>query len=75
VRLKVVAASADNHGAGFGEAEMRCGRCARAVVEIRVRVGGADLTFRRCGRCDAQAWHAADGEIGLDDVLALARDE
>jgi hypothetical protein len=54
---------------------MRCGRCARAVVEIRVRVGGADLTFRRCGHCDAQAWHAADGEIGLDDVLALARDE
>jgi hypothetical protein len=62
-------------GLGFGEAEMRCGRWARAVVEIRVRVGAADVTFRRCGRCDAQAWHTADGDIGLDDVLVLARDE
>lgn len=54
---------------------MRCGRCAKAVVEIRVRVGGADVTFRRCERCDLQGWETADGEIGLDDVLGLARGE
>jgi hypothetical protein len=52
---------------------MRCGRCAKAVVEIRVRLGDADLTFRRCERCDSQAWETADGEIELDDVLGLVR--
>lgn len=54
---------------------MRCGRCARNLVEIRMRIGGADVTFRRCGRCDSQTWEAAEGEVALDEVLELARDE
>jgi ribosomal protein S27AE len=52
---------------------MRCGRCGEVLVEIRVRVGGTELAFRRCGRCDAQTWVTADGEIALDEVLELAR--
>lgn len=52
---------------------MRCGRCAKVLVEIRMRVGGADVTFRRCSRCGSHAWQTADGEIALDQLLELAR--
>jgi hypothetical protein len=52
---------------------MRCGTCAEVLVEIQLRVAGADLAFRRCGRCDTRGWATADGEIALEEVLALAR--
>ena len=32
-----------------------------------------DVTFRRCGRCEAQSWETADGPIPLTHVLDLAR--
>jgi len=53
---------------------MRCARCSKsALVEIRMRVGERELTFRRCGRCEAQSWETADGAVPLTHVLDLAR--
>ncbi len=53
---------------------MRCATCAKdAMVEIRMRVGGSDVTFRRCGRCEAQSWETPDGRVPLTHVLDLAR--
>ena len=53
---------------------MRCPLCANTgVIEIRIQVGGAPLTFRRCGRCDTQGWEALDAPVSLDHVLDLAR--
>ncbi len=53
---------------------MRCPSCAKgALIEIRIKVGGAPVTFRRCGRCEAQGWEGLDGPLPLDHVLDLAR--
>lgn len=53
---------------------MRCDTCAKdALIEIRMKVGGSDLTFRRCGRCESQSWETADGHLSLHRVLELAR--
>jgi hypothetical protein len=53
---------------------MRCDTCAKDVlIEIRMRVGESDLTFRRCGRCESQSWETPDGHIPLTRVLELAR--
>jgi len=53
---------------------MRCSTCAKgALIEIRMRVGESDITFRRCGRCESQVWESADGHIPLTRVLELAR--
>lgn len=56
------------------EVDMRCASCANSsLIEIRMKVGGAPVTFRRCGRCEAQAWEALDVPVTLDHVLDLAR--
>jgi hypothetical protein len=53
---------------------MRCTTCLKgALVEIRMRIGSADVRFRRCGRCETQAWETVDGPVRLTDVLDLAR--
>lgn len=53
---------------------MQCARCSKPeMVEIRMRVAERDVTFRRCGRCEAQSWETADGPIPLHHVLDLAR--
>ncbi len=53
---------------------MRCASCAKgALIEIRMRIGESDLTFRRCGRCETQSWESADGHVPLNRVLELAR--
>jgi hypothetical protein len=53
---------------------MRCSCCSKAaVVEIRMHVGGRELTFRRCHRCEAQSWQSSEGPLALDHVLDLAR--
>lgn len=53
---------------------MRCPSCAHsALIEIRMHVGGSPLTFRRCGRCEHQAWESLDAPVSLDHVLDLAR--
>ena len=52
---------------------MHCARCSNAgMIEIRLRVAERDLTFRRCGRCEAQTWETADGQVPLVHVLELA---
>ncbi|MGI8795579.1 MAG: hypothetical protein ACR2IR_03150 [Acidimicrobiia bacterium] len=38
-----------------------------------MRIGGSDITFRRCGRCETQAWETVEGPVALTDVLDLAR--
>ncbi len=53
---------------------MRCERCGKAtVIEIRMQVGEAELTFRRCGNCEAQGWEDHDRSLSLPEVLDLAR--
>lgn len=53
---------------------MHCSTCAKgALIEIRMQVGGSQLTFRRCGRCEAQTWESAEGHIPLTRVLELAQ--
>ncbi len=42
------------------------------MIEIRMRVAERDLTFRRCGRCEAQTWETTDGPVPLVHVLELA---
>jgi hypothetical protein len=54
--------------------KMRCSSCAKgAVIEIRMQVGGSELLFRRCGRCESQSWESEEGHIPLTRVLELAR--
>ncbi len=53
---------------------MRCSSCNRgSIIEIRMEIGGEELTFRRCGRCEAQTWATADGHVSLSHVLDIAR--
>jgi DNA-directed RNA polymerase subunit RPC12/RpoP len=53
---------------------MRCTHCGHNdLIEIRMAVGGEDIAFRRCARCDAKAWVGQDGRVALGDVLDLAR--
>lgn len=52
---------------------MRCPACTKgSLIEIRMSVGGSDLTFRRCGRCEAKGWESPEGTIPLSQVLELA---
>ena len=63
-------------GAGHksGGWAMRCPSCTKgSVIEIRMRINGEELTFRRCGRCEAKTWATADGCVPLSHVLELAR--
>ncbi len=54
--------------------EMRCARCAKGnLVEIRMRIGEADVVFRRCGKCEAQGWEGIEGNLSLQRVLDMAR--
>jgi hypothetical protein len=53
---------------------MRCTTCSKGpLVEIRMRIRGSDVTFRRCGRCESQAWETVEGPVVLTEVLDLAR--
>ena len=53
---------------------MHCSKCAKGtLVEIRMRIAGSDVTFRRCGRCDTQVWETVEGPVALAEVLDLAR--
>jgi hypothetical protein len=53
---------------------VRCPRCSKStLVEIRMRIAEREVTFRRCGRCEAQSWETAEGPMPLGEVLELAR--
>jgi hypothetical protein len=56
------------------EVPVHCARCSKSgMIEIRMKVAECDVTFRRCGRCEAQSWETADGPVQLVHVLDLAR--
>jgi hypothetical protein len=53
---------------------MRCVACAKGnVIEIRMSVNGAEVTFRRCARCESQTWETHERPLQLTEVLDLAR--
>ena len=53
---------------------MHCDHCqTKSVIEIRMTVGGEELAFRRCGRCEAKGWAASEQAVALGRVLELAR--
>lgn len=55
---------------------MACTGCAGAgalVIAIRMRIGGEEIVFRRCSKCEVNHWEDGSGVITLDDVLELAR--
>ena len=53
---------------------MRCSICAKeTVVTIRMRIGGEDVTFRRCSSCERNEWLDNGGARSLGDILELAR--
>jgi hypothetical protein len=53
---------------------MHCRSCSNdSIIEIRMQIAGEQLTFHRCGRCEAQSWSTTDGRVPLSRVLQLAR--
>ena len=53
---------------------MVCSACAKgAIVEINMQVNGSQVTFQRCGHCEAQGWVSEKRHIDLTRVLELAR--
>jgi hypothetical protein len=53
---------------------MGCTGCAGAnQIAIRMQVGGEELTFRRCAKCEVNHWETSGGQISLAEVLELAR--
>jgi hypothetical protein len=38
-----------------------------------MRIAEREVTFRRCGRCEAQSWETAEGPLTLGRVIELAR--
>lgn len=56
------------------EAGMECTGCAGAkLIAIRMRIGGEEVVFQRCNRCETNHWSTPEREITLDEVLELAR--
>ena len=43
------------------------------AYQVQWAVGGEDLAFRRCGRCEAKGWASAEAPVELERVLDLGR--
>jgi hypothetical protein len=53
---------------------MVCTGCAKAsLIAIRMQIGGREVVFRRCSRCEANIWESEEGALTLDRVLDMAR--
>jgi len=56
---------------------MACSACTGSapseVITIRMRIADEEITFRRCGKCEANVWEDGGGRISLEEVLELAR--
>lgn len=56
---------------------MACSGCTGSaqsdVITIRMRIADEEVTFRRCGKCEANVWEDGEGRISLEEVLELAR--
>ena len=75
--LKIFGGGADSSASsscGWEVGEMRCAACSKGtVIEIRMRIAGSEITFRRCARCESNTWEIDDGRVPLTRVLELAR--
>jgi hypothetical protein len=38
-----------------------------------MRIGGRDVMFRRCSKCESNIWEGEEGVLTLDRVLDMAR--
>jgi hypothetical protein len=38
-----------------------------------MKIGGREVVFRRCSRCEANVWESEEGSLTLDRVLDMAR--
>ncbi len=54
---------------------MQCDACGKdTVIQIRMEISGEQVTFQRCGFCEAKSWDVAEsGELSLEGVLDLVR--
>jgi hypothetical protein len=51
-----------------------CTGCATgSAITIKMRIGGRDLVFHGCSRCEANTWEEQGDALSLDEVLELAR--
>ena len=51
-----------------------CTGCAKTMlITIRMRVGGREIVFHRCSKCEANTWLDDAGVLSLNEVLDLAR--
>ena len=51
-----------------------CTGCAQTnFIVIRMRIGGRDIVFHRCTKCESNTWEEEGGVLRLDEVLDLAR--
>jgi hypothetical protein len=51
-----------------------CTGCATgSAITIKMRIGGRDLVFHGCSRCEANTWEEQGDVLSLDEVLELAR--
>ena len=54
---------------------MVCTGCASKapLIAIRMKIGGREVVFRRCSRCEANIWESEEGALTLERVLDMAR--
>jgi hypothetical protein len=51
-----------------------CTGCAQtSAITIRMRIGGRDLVFHGCARCERNTWEDQGDLVSLDHILELAR--
>jgi hypothetical protein len=51
-----------------------CTGCAQtSAITIRMRIGGRELVFHGCARCEVNTWEDQGDRVSLDHVLELAR--
>ena len=55
---------------------MKCPHCGWgdiALITIRMRIGGRDVVFQRCSKCESNTWLVDADVSSLDRVLEFAR--
>jgi hypothetical protein len=53
---------------------MVCTGCAKAsLVAIKMKIGGREVVFRRCNKCETNVWEGEEGVLSLERILDMAR--
>ena len=53
---------------------MVCTGCAKgSLIAISMKIGGREVVFRRCSKCESNLWEGEEGALTLDRVLDMAR--